>query len=407
MKIAVILNGFPEISEKFLLNQIVGMIAAGADITVFAAHRPSTDKRHDIWNEYKVESYTRYLDIPRNPKKRILAFPLLFLKVLFKCPKAAFEAFKFNTYQTAVKNGKALYFANAFAGEFFDIVHCHFGPNGLIGVYLKESGLCKAVVTAFHGSDINSYPKRYGTSVYRSLYDKSDIITSNTNFTKAKIVANGCPAEKIVIIPECLIVSEYTLPSPPERRENVLLTVGRLEEKKGHRYVLQALVKIRERIPSVRYIIAGDGGLAESLKSLARDLGLWDICEFRGLCTSSQVRELYLSSTVFTLPSVTASNGDMEGQGLVLQEAQMCGLPVVTTWHNGIPDGLIDGQTGYLVEERDVDALADRIISLFQEPQKRESMGESGKGFVAATYDISIITKNLLSHFAHLFPSQM
>jgi colanic acid/amylovoran biosynthesis glycosyltransferase len=396
MKVALILNSFPEISEKFLLNHIIGLIEAGIDVEVFAAHRPLTDKRHDLFARYGVAARTRYLDIPRGLKARALRAPALFLRLLLRNPKAAIEAIRVGKYRTVAMNLKLLFFGNAFLGKRYDVVHCHFGVNGLIGAYLKECGMCGALVTAFHGSDINSYPKRHGEDVYRTLYAKADAITSNTNFTKAKIVANGCPAGLIHIVPECLIAEEYSgIGKDVAREPRALLTVGRLEEKKGHRYALEAFARVRDRVPDAVYYVAGAGSLEVSLRETAKGLGVEDAVHFLGLCDAAEVRRLYARASVFTLPSVTASNGDMEGQGLVLQEAQICGVPVVTTRHNGIPDGLVDGETGFLVEERDVVALADRIEYLLTHDAERAEMGRKGRDFVAGKYDIGPITETL------------
>lgn len=399
MKVALILNSFPEISEKFLLNHIIGLIKAGADIQIFPAHRPQTEKRHDLFFEYNVEKYIRYVDVPRSLKIRFLEAPWLFLSLLIKNPKAAFEAIRFGKYRTVAKNMKLLYFGNRFARENFDIVHCHFGANGLIGVYLKECGFCKKVITAFHGSDINSYPKKHGLDVYRTLYAYGDLVTSNTNFTKAKIVANGCPEALIRIVPECLIASEYAGMDRSHIIPDSILTVGRLEEKKGHRYALEAITIIKKEIPGIQYYLAGEGSLRQELESYAKELDIFDSCHFVGVCTNSQVKDLYGTCSVFTLPSVTASNGDMEGQGLVIQEAQICGIPVVTTLHNGIPDGLLDGKSGYLVPEKDPAELAKKLLLLLRDPDLRSNMGEKGKVYVAGKYDIGIITTDLLGYY--------
>jgi len=399
MKIALILNSFPEISEKFLLNHIIGLIKSGADIRIFAAHRPQTDKRHDLYLEYDVEKYVRYVDVPRSLKTRFFAAPRLFASLFFRNPKAAIEAVRFGKYRTVAKNMKLLYFGNRFAREQFDVVHCHFGANGLIGVYLKECGFCKKVVTAFHGSDINSYPKKHGLDVYKTLYAKGDLVTSNTNFTKDKIVANGCPAHTIRIVPESLIASEYASIDRSKIIPDSVLTVGRLEEKKGHRYALEAIALVKKEIPGVQYYMAGEGSLMGSLKVYAEELGIAGCCHFVGVCTNSQVKELYSTCAVFTLPSVTASNGDMEGQGLVIQEAQVCGLPVVTTLHNGIPDGLLDDISGYLVPEKDSAALAEKILLLIRDSALREKMGKTGKAFAAGKYDIGPITSNLIGYY--------
>ncbi len=405
MKIALILNSFPEISEKFLLNHIIGLIRGGLDITVFAMHRPQDDKRHDIFYQYNVERYTSYLDIPRSMRKRIVRAPFLFLRLLFRNPRAALSALRIGRYRTVAANLKLLYFGNAFADKQFDIVHAHFGVNGLIGSYLKDCGFTSRLVTAFHGSDINSYPKRHGLDVYKTLYKTADVITSNTNFTMGKIVANGCPAEKIIIVPESLIASEYLELKRTDDRPCSILTVGRMEEKKGHRYTLEAIALLKKTWPDIKYYMAGGGSLESGLKARAEELGILENCHFLGVCTNAQVKELYTSCSVFTLPSVTASNGDMEGQGLVIQEAQFSGMPVVTTFHNGIPDGLIDGTTGFLVHERDVPALADKLGLLLSDAELRTKMGAAGREFVKDTYDIDTITTTLKKKYAEILNS--
>ncbi len=405
LKIAILLNSFPKISEKFLLNHIIGLMKAGYDVRIFASRRYKAERYHGIYYENQVDLRTTWLDIPYATVPRLFKAPILFLSLLVKNPFAAFEAVRFGKYQTVARNMKLLYFGNAFHGTNFDIVHCHFGPNGLIGTYLKECGYAMRVITSFHGSDINSYPKRYGSDVYKTLYAKSDLFTANTEYTKGKMIENGCDSSRIYIVPECLIAEEYDGVDGNTREKNSVLTVGRLEEKKGHVYALRAIAKIRTEIPGIKYYIVGGGSLMETLQQEALSLGISDACCFVGSCTSEQVRDFYSRCEVFTLPSVTASNGDKEGQGLVLQEAQICGLPVVSTRHNGIPDGILENETGFLVEERDVDALADRLKALLLDESLRKSFGARGKSFVSAKYDISTITASLSTCYLNALAS--
>jgi colanic acid/amylovoran biosynthesis glycosyltransferase len=402
MRVAMILNSFPVISEKFLLNHIIGAIQAGINIDVYAAHRPVTDIRHELYAKYNVQKYVRYVDIPRSLKNRFLSAPFLFIKLLLKNPLAAFEAIRRGKYRTVATNVKLLYFGLAFVGNYYDVVHCHFGVNGLIGSYLKNCGFCTALVATFHGSDINTYPKKHGTGVYKTLYHTADLITANTAFTKSKIVANGCPETLIRIVPVGLIVDDYADIDRSQETEHTILTVGRLEEKKGHRYALDAVALVRRRIPDVRYFIAGAGSLAGELKEHAERLGISDCVHFIGLATSEQVKKLYKTCAVFTLPSVTASDGDMEGQGLVLQEAQICGMPVVSTLHNGIPDGVLEGISGFLVPEKDSSALAEKLILLLEDKKLRMKMGENGKKFVSEKYNISLLTDKINSFYGEI-----
>ncbi len=402
MNVAMILNAFPEISEKFLLNHIIGLLEAGVELDIYPAHRPLSDKRHDIYDQYRVGDHVRYVDVPRSLPARFVRLPILFLRLFIRSPKAAIEALRFRKYRSVALNGKLLYFGLAFSRKRYDIVHCHFGVNGLIGAYLKECGFCKKLVTSFHGSDINTYPKKHGADVYRTLYATADKITANTSFIKGKIVANGCESDLIGITPETLIAADYTDVERIDVERHSVLTVGRLEEKKGHAYALEAIALVRKEIPDVQYYVAGAGSLEPSLREKARGLGLDDCVHFLGLCTNTEVKKLYARCAVFTLPSVTASNGDMEGQGLVLQEAQICGMPVVTTIHNGIPDGVLADESGFLVPERDVQALADRITLLLKDEARRVAMGERGKAFVAAKYDIAPVTENLMTMYREI-----
>jgi len=404
MKVAMIVNAFPKVSEKFLVNQIVGLVRAGVDVVVFAAHEVKSEPRHEIYLEYGLDSKTRFMGIPRSMVERFLRAPVLFFGLLAKNPKAAFEALRFGKYRTVAMNLKLLWFGNLFAGLAkdgrFDLVHCQFGVNGLVGAYLKECGFCDTVVTTFHGSDINNYPRKHGKNVYRTLYAKGDLIITNTNFTKSKVVANGCPESRVRIVPVPLVASEYADVGRDSVEPDTVLTVGRLVEKKGHRYALEAIAKAMERRPAICYRIVGNGELLDELRERAERLGIAGRCEFLGVLTGPKLLEAFATSAVFTLPSVTASNGDMEGQGLVLQEAQICGVPVVSTIHNGIPDGLIDGVTGYLVPEKDPDALADRIAYLLENPEIGARMGDSGKKFVSAGYDIEPVTEKILACYA-------
>ena len=96
------------------------------------------------------------------------------------------------------------------------------------------------------------------------------------------------------------------------------------------------------------------------------------------------------------LASVTASDGDMEGQGLVLQEAQAVGLPVVSTLHNGIPDGVLNGVSGYLVPEGDAHALAERVEYLIEHPGVWPEMGRCGREFVEKNYNIQMLNNKLI-----------
>jgi colanic acid/amylovoran biosynthesis glycosyltransferase len=399
MRVAMIVNAFPELSEKFIVNQVAGLLDAGLDLDVYSALSPPDGRSHELAERYGMRERAIYARAPRSFKRRALEAPGLVFGSLAAGPGTALRALDVGTYATAARSLKNLYLLRAFGSSRYDIVHCHFGPNGLVGAFLKDAGIARRLVATFHGSDINSYPGRHGEGVYRALYERADLVTANTGFTKAKIVANGCPAGKIEILPVGLRMDEYPEAPFGERDPRAILTVGRLVEKKGHRYALEAVALLAKRLPGIRYLVAGDGGLRKELEARAAELGIAELVDFLGPRNDREVAQLYRSSAVFVLPSVTASDGDMEGQGLVLQEAQAAGMPVVSTLHNGIPEGVREGETGFLVPERDPAALADRIGRLLEDSELRERMGRAGRSFVAATYDGPILTGRLLGMY--------
>jgi colanic acid/amylovoran biosynthesis glycosyltransferase len=398
----MIVNGFPEISEKFLVNQVTGLMDAGADLDVYSALSPPAGKGHELAERYGLRERTIYARAPRSAKARLAELPGLFAACAAQGPRNALRALDSGRYATAARNFKNLYFLRAFGARRYDVVHCHFGPNGLVGAFLKDCGIAGRLVVTFHGSDINTYPRRYGVGVYRRLYEKADIVTVNSRFTMAKVVENGCASSKIEILPVGLRMEEYPAVDPALRETSTILTVGRLVEKKGHRYAIEAFARVRKRFPDALYLIVGDGPLRGELELLVRELELGDSVRFLGAKGDKEVAALYARASIFVLASVTASDGDMEGQGLVLQEAQASGLPVVSTLHNGIPDGVLDGKSGFLVPERDVGALAEKIESLFGDEALRREMGAVGRSFVSGAYDVPGLTRRVMALYARV-----
>lgn len=118
--------------------------------------------------------------------------------------------------------------------------------------------------------------------------------------------------------------------------------------------------------------------------------------------TQEQVRQFYDDSHIFILPSVTAADGDREGQALVLQEAQAMGLPILSTLHNGISEGVLDGKSGFLVPERDVDALAETLRYLVKNPEVWAKMGCQGCAYVEERYNIEQLNEQLVETYQKL-----
>jgi colanic acid/amylovoran biosynthesis glycosyltransferase len=168
--------------------------------------------------------------------------------------------------------------------------------------------------------------------------------------------------------------------------------VGRLVEKKGPVELVNAFSLARESGTGqvdLHLTIAGDGPMREPMLRRIDELDLKEEIDYVGSVPHEEVRRLMQRSHLYTQHCKTASNGDIEGQGVTFIEAQASGLPVVATRSGGVPSVVVDGKTGYLVPEEDVEAMAGRIAHLAQQPEKWETMGRAGREYVEEHFDLS------------------
>jgi len=403
MKIAFLVPSFPALSETFILNQIIGLLDRGYEVDIFAKFNPGEKKTHPDIEKYNIMKRVYYIKVPGRTKrlKDVLYF---ILTNFYKNPMPILKSVNILKYGRKALNLSLLYTVIPFLKKEYDIIHCHFGPIGLFGAFLKEIGIKSRLVTTFHGFDVNSFPSQEGSEVYNDLFSRGDIFTANTYFTKQRLMWLGCDQSKIEILPVGLRISKFKFfPRGISKEGSIkILTVGRLVEKKGHKYAINAIANIISKYKNIKYIIAGDGPLRRDLEFQVESLGVSNYVEFLGAVDEDEVLKLYQQAHIFILPSVTASDGDMEGQALVLQEAQASGLPVISTFHNGIPEGVLDGKSGFLVPEKDVDALADRLEYLIEHPEIWPKMGREGRKFVEDKYDIQKLNGRLVEIYKRL-----
>jgi len=404
MKIAFIVNTFPSLSETFILNQIVGLIEEGHDVDIYAENSEASDKVHPDVKKYNLASHTYYQPkLPKNYLLRATKAVVFFIRYLFVCPLALFRCLNFFAYRRQASSLRLLYSVVPFIenrNKRYDIMHCHFGNEGVRGVFTKEVlKLTAKVVTTFYGYDVNAYPLTYGKNVYLPLFKRGDHYIAISNFIGKEAISLGCPEAKLVKIPLGIDPAEYHF-RPRSLQESELIkivTVARLVEKKGIEYSIEAVAEVAQEYPHIQYCIAGDGPLRASLEQLIKTLNVEDKVQLLGWKTKDEVQQLYDESHIFILASVTAANGDKEGQGLVLQEAQSMGLPVIATIHNGFPDSIRDGTSGFLVPERDISSLAHKLMYLVDNPEVWSKMGHAGRSFVEEVFDNKKLTQKLIN----------
>ncbi len=169
-------------------------------------------------------------------------------------------------------------------------------------------------------------------------------------------------------------------PSPPGPRQ--ILAIGRLIERKGHVYLVQALAELIKRRDDVRLTILGRGSERARLESLIHELDLADKVQLLDYVSDEELAELYRRCDILVQPSITDSGGDFEGLGMVLLEAMSYQKPVVATKVGGILDIVRHHETGVLVEERDPQALAQAIEAVLTDENRARELGQAGFAYV-------------------------
>lgn len=283
------------------------------------------------------------------------------------------------------------------------LLHAHFGVEGVYALPFAQRMRIPLVVT-FHGFDATRDIKgllrsgkishlRYAAGIER-LKREGSLFIAVSEYIRSRLLERGFPADRVVVHHIGIDPERFT-PQTDNDDDRTVLTVARLVEKKGTEYLIRAVARIKSNVPDVRLEIVGDGPLRSSLEQLAERLGLSEQVVFHGALSYDGVAEAMGRASVFCLPSVIARDGDTEGMGIVLLEAAASGKPVVGTLHAGIPEAVRDGETGFLVPERDDGALADQLLRLLNNRQLRCEMGKAGRTQIEQDFDIRKQTQKL------------
>ena len=402
MKIAFIVNEFPSISQTFILNQITGLLDLGHKVEIFSQNYPVNKKFHPDIEKYKLMEKVHYFEkVPKNKIIRVLKAIYLIFKnfhiIALKKILNSLNVFKFGREALSLK---LFYMIVPFLNKGFDIIQCHFGPNGNIGAFLKQLGIDGMLVTMFHGYDIR-FGIEIGTKIYHQLFTHGDCFLSISNYNYKNLVRFGVNKEKIIFHPVGIDINNFQFkwqernkaPSPI-----IVLTVARLVEEKGLKYSIMAINEIFKKNLdlTLKYYIVGEGLLDESLKKLVKKLELEDDVKFLGVMNRIEVAREMSKAHIFLLPSVA------EALPVVLMEAQAIGLPVIATNVGSVEEVVIDQKSGFIVSAKDVDAIAEKLEYLIDHPDVWPEMGRYGRKIVEGKYDINKLNQQLLKIYQNL-----
>ncbi|MGQ3684418.1 MAG: glycosyltransferase [Candidatus Loosdrechtia sp.] len=398
MKIACIVGEVPSLSQTFVLNQIVGLINLGHDVHVFAEKAGSDIKVHDDYKKYGLLERTYYYRIPKNKIFRLLKGIFFIMKYTLNNYKAVFSSLNIFRYGRKAWNFYLLFQCIPFFERGpFDIIHCHFGTLGLKAVLLKQIGVinCK-IVTSIRGYDITMIPKE-NLGIYHELFREGDLFLPVCQSLKERLIQEGCDEKKIVVLYDGIDCSKFEY----SQRQRItgepvkVLTIARLVEKKGVVFALEAVAGLISKGETIEYKIIGDGVLYENFKQMIEKKGVEQQIKLLGWKTHEEIKLLLEDVHVLVAPSLTSETGDQEGIPNVIKEAMASGLPVISTFHSGIPELVTDGVSGFLVPERDSASLADSLEYLINHPEICNEMGKAGRKQVEQKFDIHRLNEEL------------
>lgn len=283
------------------------------------------------------------------------------------------------------------------------LLHAHFGRTGQDAVALRQK-IGIPLITSFYGIDASKdFRKTRYINKLHHLFEVGDLFLVLGSNMAQRLTDFGCPAHKIQIQHLGIDLNRFKYHAQKEKNpRTILLYCGRLVEKKGITYAVEAFAKIAKKWPTLDFHIVGDGELRPEVEYQIRAFHLKDRVFLHGELAHDDVAQFMKAAHLFILPSTVASDGDMEGTPTVLLEAQASKIPVISTYHADIPEVVLDGISGYLAPENDSKTLSEYLDDLMHHPEQWPQMGKAGRQHIKRHYNIETEIQNLESIYSKL-----
>lgn len=283
-----------------------------------------------------------------------------------------------------------------------DVAYIDFGQIAiLIRKYLVRHEI--PFVVHFHGKDATQLmnDRFYLKEIKKVFHDASFILVAS-NHIKRRLVLEGCEKEKIKLVRLGVNIDKIKVKSEYHKKPYSFIHVGRLIEKKHPIATIHAFKLVKEKFLFVKLTLIGTGPLFNKCKQLINQLDLDESVNLAGSKDHKEILDEYANHDIYVQHSVSSSRGDQEGFALSLTEAMCAGLPVISTLHNGIPENVVDGETGFLVTEFDYEEMANKMIYLIEHPEMIKKMGQNGRKRVKKYFDQKIRVKNMSNLLSEL-----
>ncbi|QQR49464.1 glycosyltransferase [bacterium] len=353
VKVLFVVEKFPYSLQTFIINQMTGLIDRGFDIKIFAQIAPDSFMP-DVLQPYDFTDRVFYRSVPSGQ------------------------------------------------GD-FDIILCQLGGSASRCLSLiHKKMLSGKLLVCFRGYDLSGYIKFY-RNAYDEVMKKADLLLPVCDYFADRLRSMGAPSNKVITHHSSIDLKKFAFKERSIGPDNVihLITVCRLVEMKGLEYAIRAVAQVARAHENIEYTIVGGGDLYDSLVQVIEELGMNNKIKLVGRKAHEEVVQLLDQSHIFIHPSITAKNGSQEGIPNGIQEAMAMGLPVVSTYHSGIPELVEHGVSGLLAPEKDVAMLAEHLLYLIKHPDRWAAMGRAGRAKIEQAFDMEkendILAKLLLS----------
>lgn len=395
MNILYIVSEFPKLSESFIINEVYELEKRGHNISVFSMNRSNESIEHQ--EVKKLNASVCYADRPSLASISEMSHEYLLNPTVLR--RAVFIDKPHHLAYWLYLGDQIRRFIQKIGGV--DLIHAHFAERRrLAATYAAASHSVPCTVTAhayeiFIEDNVNYMRKvcpRFDHLIVPSKYNKRYLSEEMGIETDISVVPATTDTKKFESSAGCV--------------SGRLLTVGRLVEKKGYEYAIDAVSQLVERGYDVEYHIIGSGERKNLLRNRVRERGIESHVEFLRNVSDERLEKELQKAELFVLPCVIASNGDRDVAPVALKEAMAMQTACISTTISAIPELITDGDDGILVEPNNASALANSIAKLVDNPERRKTLAENGRKTVETKFDITHTVDELVSVFSTVINSR-
>lgn len=399
VKIAYMMSRFPKVTETFVLYEILEIESQDIPIEIF----PILQEKESVMHP-EAETLTQRAHYHKVLSQPVLAAqlhwllkkPIEYLAIWFKVLIGNLPSPEFLARALVIMPLAAL-FAKKMEELEITHIHAHFATHPLLGAYIIHQLTNIPYSVTAHAHDI--YVNR--TMLEPKLKDASFIVAiSDYNRRLLSELYGSEVANKIEVI-HCGIDPDFFKPREQveSNDEFMMVCVGSLSEYKGQRYLVEACKQLKSDGIKFRCLLIGEGDGREEIEQLIVGADLQSEVELSGRQPRQFVSDMLAKADVMVLPSVVTSTGKKEGIPVALMEAMATQIPVVSTQISGIPELIENGVTGWLVPERDADALTQALVEVYENPALAKQLAQQGREKVLREFNLITNSKTLSNLF--------